>query len=97
MRIYEQGRSTEGWERGELVKEVSQVNVNDVLIGVSHQFEAENLYRVAEVHDDKFYVVYVAVDGKSPAQYSEVQGLMCVWHFELNWESKEWFFANKLN
>lgn len=45
-RIYEGGRSTAGWTRGELITDPGQVQPGHVLIMVCHQFKAENLIRV---------------------------------------------------
>ena len=45
-RVYENGRSTIGWRKGNRIKSIKQVKIGDVLIGVSHQFKAENMYLV---------------------------------------------------
>ena len=45
-RTYEQGRPTTGWRKGKRITSPEQVQPGDALIGVSHQFEAENLYVV---------------------------------------------------
>lgn len=45
-RTYKQGRPTNGWDRGEQITDVADVKPGDVLITVSHQFQAENLVRV---------------------------------------------------
>lgn len=47
-RTYEKGRPTNGWDKGERITDVSQVKPGDVLIAVSHQFQAENLVRVMQ-------------------------------------------------
>ena len=46
VRTYANGGPTSGWERGELVTTLADVKPGDVLIHVSHQFQAENLIRV---------------------------------------------------
>jgi len=46
IRIYAKGRPTTGWRKDERITSPQQVKPGDVLIGVNHQFEAENLYVV---------------------------------------------------
>ena len=48
-RIYPGGRSTVGWRRGRKLTAVSQIDEGMVLIGVSHDFKAENLYKVVRL------------------------------------------------
>lgn len=103
MRTYEKGRSTEGWEKGEPILKVSDVKPGDVLIGVSHQFKAENLYRVMEERNDfmagqGFNVKYVTPD--LTHDLPDGQTLQWVWHHELGADDKatghNWFRAVEL-
>ena len=48
-RIYPGGRSTVGWRRGRKLTAVSQIKESMTLIGVSHQFRAENLVKVVSL------------------------------------------------
>lgn len=68
-RTYAKGRPTTGWRKGKRITSPKQVKPGDVLIGVSHQFEAENLYLVIASpcpptpHDGQgFYVRYTQPD-----------------------------------
>jgi len=66
-RTYAKGRPTNGWERGELITTLADLQPGDVLIRVSHQFQAENLIRVvplpegfSPINSDRgFYYEYV--------------------------------------
>ncbi len=55
-RIYTAGRPTTGFRRGKKIIDTAEVQVGDTLIGVSHQFKAENLYRVTGHKGDRFTV-----------------------------------------
>lgn len=66
QRTYERGRPTNGWEKGERITNISQINPGDVLISINKQFKAENLIRVLPIPDDfipisstGFYYEYV--------------------------------------
>ena len=63
-RIHKAGRPTTGFRRGTKITDPAEVQVGDTLIGVSHQFKAENLYRVTTHKGDRFYVVYVQPNGQ---------------------------------
>jgi len=87
-RSYENGRPTTGWHKGERITSPKQVKPGDVLIGVSHQFKAENLYLVipsphpeSPHHDQGFYVQYIKPDLTPTATDSEPQW---VWDFDLS-------------
>lgn len=97
-RTYEKGRPTTGWRKGKRITSPEQVKPGDVLIGVSHQFKAENLYLVMPSpypptpHDDQgFYVRYAKPD-LSP-EFPDFQP-QWVWGFMLA-ASSEWFNAEK--
>jgi hypothetical protein len=69
VRTYEKGRPTTGWRKGKRITSPQQVKPGDVLIGVNHQFEAENLYLVVPSghpktahHYQGFYVRYSQPD-----------------------------------
>jgi hypothetical protein len=87
-RIYKAGRPTTGFRRGEKIAAPSEVQIGDDLIGVSHQFSAENLYRVTGQKADRFHVVYIQPDGQKADG-----GEMCVWAFNLTLPGEEWFRA----
>lgn len=89
-RIYKAGRPTTGFRRGEKITDPAEVKVGDKLIGVSHQFKAENLYRVTEHKGDRFHVVYIQPNGRE-ADGDE----MCVWAFNLTLPGQEWFRAER--
>ncbi len=87
-RIYKAGRPTTGFRRGTKITDPAEVQVGDTLIGVSHQFEAQNLYRVTNHKGDRFTVIYIKPNG-SKADGGE----MCVWGFDLTAPTQEWFRA----
>jgi hypothetical protein len=87
-RIYKAGRPTTSYHRGEKITDPAKVQIGDTLIGVSHQFEAENLYRVTDHKEDRFQVVYVQPNGRNADG-----GEMCVWAFNLTLPGQEWFRA----
>ncbi len=89
-RVYGAGRPTTGFRRGRQIRDPSEVQVGDILIGLSHQFKSQNLYRVTRTKLDRFFVVYVKPDGSECL--GEI-GEMCIWGFDLSEESKEWFRA----
>jgi hypothetical protein len=89
-RVYSAGRPTTGFRRGRRIRDPFEVQVGDVLIGLSHQFRAQNLFRVTKVGLGRFYVVYINPDGTE--RIGEI-GEMCVWGLELARKSKEWFRA----
>ena len=71
-RTYDKGRSTTGWCKGQRIATADQVKANDVLIGINHQFGAENLFVVisspypASPHKDEgFYVRYTQPDSEA--------------------------------
>lgn len=102
MRTYDKGRSTEGWEKGAPVRDAFHIKPGTVIIGVSHQFKAENLYKVVPKPKDYqdmgpgegFYVKYVETDGVTPHRY-DGERLQWVWAAELD-DSLTWFIADKL-
>jgi hypothetical protein len=73
-RIYKAGRLTTGFHRGEKITDPTEVLIGDKLIGVSHQFQAENLYQVTDHKKDCFQVVYIQPNGRKADG-----GKMCVW------------------
>ena len=94
-RIYDKGRPTTGWCIGQRIASPEQVKAGDVLIGVSHQFKAKNLFVVIpspypkSPHDDEgFYVRYAQPDLKPLYTDFEFQW---AWEFEL--KQNEWYKA----
>jgi len=64
-RIYEGGRDTGRWTRGEKITSMTDIEVGDVLYEVSHQWSADNLIRVtgrSTVHADSFYARHLNAD-----------------------------------
>jgi hypothetical protein len=86
--MYKAGRPTTGFRRGKKIIDTAEVHVGDKLIGVSHQFKAENLYRVTAHKRDRFTVIYIEPNGRK-ADGDE----MCVWEFNLTLPGQEWFRA----
>jgi hypothetical protein len=92
-RVHQQGRSTDGWRKGEKVTSLDQLRKGTVLIAVSHQFRAENLVQIVlspsfPFNRDIVHWVYVSpdlkqIDGESKA----------LWSFELGGDGNEWFIA----
>ena len=87
-RTYEKGRPTTGWRKGERITSAHQVNPGDVLIGVNHQFMAENRYLVipsphpqSSHQDQGFHVQYIKPD-LSPTD-TDFQP-QWVWNFDLS-------------
>ena len=98
IRTYERGRPTTGWRQGNRITSPEQVKPGDVLIGVSHQFKAENLYLVIPSpdpptpHDDQgFYVRYAKPD--LTPEYPDFQP-QWVWEFTLAGPT-EWYKAER--
>jgi hypothetical protein len=90
-RIYERGRSTSGWTRGEPITRPDQLKPGDLLIAVSHQFQAENLIRVVVSPipiPDLFYCEYVTPDTLRRSDHEE----MAVWDHELAEPHRKEFF-----
>ena len=74
-RIYERGRSTLGWTRGQPITRLNQLKPGDLLIAVSHQFRAENLIRVVASPTpipDMFYCEYVTPDTLRRSDHEEM-------------------------
>ena len=97
-RTYEKGRRTTGWRKGKRITSPEQVQPGDVLIGVSHQFKAENLYVVIESpfppgphHGQGFYVRYALPD--LAPEFPDFQP-QWVWDFQLDGQN-EWYKAHK--
>jgi hypothetical protein len=95
-RTYANGRPTTGWRKGRRITGPEQVKPGDVLIGVSHQFKAENLYLVIPSpcppcphYGQGFYVRYALPD-LSP-EFPDFQP-QWVWDFMLIGEN-EWYRA----
>lgn len=92
-RVYDAGRSTAGWRRGEPITTLTQLHVGDVLIQVSHRFEAENLLRVTGFRQ--------MVDGERRiiAQAEGCDGFECLTVYSHTLESRQdpvwyvWDFA----
>jgi hypothetical protein len=91
-RIYKAGRPTTGFRRGQKITDTAEVHVGDKLIGVSHQFKAQNLYLVTAQMKDRFLVVYIKPNGRK-ADGDE----MCIWAFNLTLPGQEWFRAVRLD
>jgi hypothetical protein len=95
-RTYEGGRSTKGWKRGKKITQIDQVKIGDVIIGVSHQFKAENLYRVTGPEPTNFMagkileMRYIQPNGDKGDGHE-----MAVWPNELMDGRKEYFLATK--
>jgi hypothetical protein len=87
-RIYEAGRPTTGYCRGEKIADPGEVQIGDTLIGLSHQFRTENLYRVTGHKGDRFSVAYINPNGQKADG-----GEMCVWGFNLTGPGEEWLQA----
>lgn len=49
-RTYKPGRSTSGYDKGEPITRLDQINPGDTILIVSHKFQAENLARVQSVN-----------------------------------------------
>lgn len=85
-RIYEGGRSTEGFKRGEVVTKTSDVKPGDILVLVAHHFRSENLIIVVprpEGFTDAstgriFYCQYFDPETRVGSN------LMSIWDFEIN-------------
>lgn len=97
-RTYEKGRSTTGWRKGNRMTSPEQVKPGDVLIGVSNQFKAENLYVVIPSpypptpHDAQgFYVRYAKPD--LTPEFPDFQP-QWVWGFMLAGPN-EWYKAER--
>lgn len=97
-RTYARGRPTTGWREGKSITSPEQVKPGDVLIGVSHQFKAENLYVVVPSpyppapHDDQGFHVGYAQPDLTP-EYPDFQP-QWVWEFMLA-RPYEWYGAER--
>ena len=90
VRAYQRGRPTDGWLLGDRLTSVDQAKAGDVLIGITHHFKAENLYRVLDVQAELFHACYVEPDGVTPSG-SDGGLITAVWGFQLAQE--EWYKA----
>ena len=89
-RIFERGRSTLGWSRGERIYRLDQLKPGDILIAVSHQFRAENLLRVVaspSPNPNVLYCEYVRPDTLRRSDHEE----MAVWDHDLTAQRTEFF------
>jgi hypothetical protein len=90
-RKYEAGRSTEGYCKGPQIKDISGFKLGEAVIGISNQFEAENLYRVIapfgneEFTRDKAYLIYIDTNGTTIN--GAEKDIHAVWGFELQDEN----------
>jgi hypothetical protein len=90
-RIYKKGRSTVGWTKGERITRLDQLKPGDLLISVSHQFQAENLVRVVvnpSPIPSVFYCEYVTPDTLRRSDHEE----MAIRDFELAGSDRKDFF-----
>jgi hypothetical protein len=100
QRIYLKGRPTDGWRRGEQITQVTDVKEGDVLIGVSHQFQAENLYTVVHPpgfirQPEVFHVQYTEPSGKLIGVYGDFLQSCAVHDFTLDGPSNAWFLGER--
>jgi len=58
-RLYEKGRSTKGFMRGEAITSMGQVQKNDVLFVVSHKQQTESLAEVIAVRFNSFDYIFL--------------------------------------
>ena len=89
-RLYEQGRSTKGWRKGQKITSISELIVGMIVIKVSHQFKAENLVVISPVPNEIpgrpiRYCRYVKPDGTPTWDGHEDTA---IWDFEVA-ESQE--------
>lgn len=85
-RLYEQGRSTKSWRKGQKVTSIAELVVGTVVIKVSHQFKAENLVVISPVPNaipsrPIRYCRYVKPDG-TPTWDAELNE-SAIWDFEI--------------
>lgn len=94
-RIYEDGRSTEGWLRGTKLKDVKEAKVGKVLIVVNHTFKTENLCKVLPTQDSllpKFTYQFCARDGSVMPN----ENVLTVMSHDLSHgKVEEWYIAEK--
>ena len=91
-RIYKKGRPTTGWQRGKLVRKLSEIKIGDVLIAVGDQFGTENLVKVVPQPkgwikistSPKVNIAYARPSGRIWGKTDGNDGfIMCLWDFEL--------------
>jgi hypothetical protein len=58
-RLYENGRSTKGFIRGERIQNLSQVKVGDILFSVNHKLQTESLIQVLTVRWNMFDYIFL--------------------------------------
>lgn len=85
-REYKNGRDTDGWAQTNKVRAISDVAAGDILVALSHRFQAQNLVKVVRIagtpdrldSPNKFYICYSDIAGNvnDPRE-------MCVWEHEL--------------
>ncbi len=59
-RLYEKGRSTKGWIRGQQIENILQVSVGDVFVAVEHKQQSESLIQVIATQLESFSYQYVS-------------------------------------
>ena len=90
VRTYAKGRPTNGWERGELITTFADLQHGELLIHVSHQFQAENLIRIVPLpeefvgHKDAGRIFYYEYVNCHTLQRSDGDAMAC-WDWELFW------------
>jgi hypothetical protein len=58
-RLYEKGRSTKGYLRGERIESMTQLAKGDILFNVNHKLQTESLIEVLDVRFNGFDFVFV--------------------------------------
>lgn len=98
QREYGHGRSTAGWRKGLQIARINEVNPGNVIIGVSHQFQAENLYVVVKPPFPSpsaagFWVRFINPDGS--LWHLGMNQSQWVWDFDLTSPEGAWYHAVK--
>lgn len=97
-RTYEKGRPIIGWFKGKRLRTAEGLKAGQVLIMVSHQFQAENLVKVVRPPKKMllggFMYVYASPNGKPTADPQNADGMFLHEH-ELGMDHVEVFLASR--
>lgn len=89
-----------GWEQGEKIRDIANVKVGDLMLEVSHQFQAQNMVRITSLSkrdfqkDEICYGIFVNPDMTSnPRMGGDAE--MAIWQSDFRHPLREYFAVTK--